>query len=121
MLLAHIIDYLAGRTNRLDMVTYLHKRGIRHPHQFLNNLIHFGGTGQSLAVYDQNSEFVPRNVHHIPPYRADSDEVMVLNSNANDVQVVGISNTARSHAAPVDQPRGPDDAQRDQTVRQIQS
>lgn len=52
-----IFDYLKGTTSRITTITYFKKNGIRHPHQFLNNVSHFASTAQSLAVYDQNSEY----------------------------------------------------------------
>lgn len=45
-------------TNRLITVDFLKKAGIRHPHQYLNNITHFASTSQTLAVYDQNSEYM---------------------------------------------------------------
>jgi len=98
----NIINYLAGRTNRITIVTYLKGRSVCHPHQFLNNLLHFASTGQTLAVYDQNSEFVPRSANHILPYKIDSsDDVLILNSNeGNEIQVVGESQTAQRRDTP---------------------
>lgn len=52
-----IFKHLKGTTNRLVTIEYLKKNGIRHPHQYLNNVMHFASTSQSLAVYDQNSEY----------------------------------------------------------------
>lgn len=88
-----IIKYFMNKANRFDVVTFLNKRGIKNPHQFLNNLTHYLTAGQSLKVYDQNSEYVPRsaNSNYLPVYQPDDDDVMVIHHTnlSNDVQVLG--------------------------------
>jgi hypothetical protein len=53
-----LVAYFSQQATRLELVQWLAKRGIRNPHHFLNNLTHYLTTGQSLAVYDQNSEYL---------------------------------------------------------------
>jgi len=85
-----LLNYFAKKTSRLDIVTFLSKRGIKNPHQFLNNLFHFVSTGQCLEVYDQNSEYIPRAVSYFREEQPDDEDVMIVNANMNnDVQVVG--------------------------------
>ncbi|KAI1716289.1 ring finger domain-containing protein [Ditylenchus destructor] len=99
VLLQKIFDYLLNRINRMSIVSYLNERGIRHPHQLLNNLMHFANTGQSLAVYDQNSEYLPRssaNYLSSPSINA-NDDVTILNSGNSDIQVVGESSSSSNY------------------------
>jgi hypothetical protein len=53
-----LVAYFSQRTPRMELDQWLEKRGIDNPHHFLNNLTHYLTTGQSLAVYDQNSEYL---------------------------------------------------------------
>ncbi|KAI1724473.1 ring finger domain-containing protein [Ditylenchus destructor] len=99
VLLQKIFDYLLNRVNRMSIVSYLNERGIRHPHQLLNNLMHFANTGQSLVVYDQNSEYLPRsstNYLSSPSINA-NDDVTILNSGNSDIQVVGESSNSSNY------------------------
>ena len=51
------MDYFTTKLKRQQIVSFLSRRGIENPHQFLNNLLHFASSGQTLKVYDQNSEY----------------------------------------------------------------
>jgi hypothetical protein len=51
------MNYFTNKIKRQDIVSFLAQRGIENPHQFLNNLLHFASSGQTLRVYDQNSEY----------------------------------------------------------------
>uniref|UniRef100_A0A915CPS9 Uncharacterized protein n=1 Tax=Ditylenchus dipsaci TaxID=166011 RepID=A0A915CPS9_9BILA len=96
-----IFDYFLGKKSRLQIVTFLGEQGIRHPHQFLNNLMHFASTGQALVVYDQNSEYVPRSSTPLLTNIGGNDDVFVVNSIINnDVQVVGGSATSGNGMRP---------------------
>jgi len=53
----NIMDYFTTKLKRQQIVSFLSRRGIENPHQFLNNLLHFASSGQTLKVYDQNSEY----------------------------------------------------------------
>ncbi|KAL3104160.1 hypothetical protein niasHS_002187 [Heterodera schachtii] len=83
-----LLDYLSSKINRTEIVIFLKQRGIQNPHHFLNNLTHFASTGQTLEVYDQNSEYSSRRSGIL---MGDDDDVLVLNDGGagGDVEVVG--------------------------------
>ncbi|KAH7728226.1 Topors protein [Aphelenchoides avenae] len=98
LVLDKIISYLKGEIKRLDITTFLNSRGMRHPHHFLNNLQHFGESGQTLQVYDQNTEYVPRTEMHRFHRQTDDDVIMMGETYNNDVQVVGGAQRAERQA-----------------------
>ncbi|KAL7070076.1 hypothetical protein ACQ4LE_010852 [Meloidogyne hapla] len=99
----NLMDYFTTKLKRQQIVTFLSRRGIENPHQFLNNLLHFASSGQTLRVYDQNSEYRVRRSNYVGDFFPEDDDVLVLNSNI-DVEVLGQSNSQRSqsnHQSPV--------------------
>nr|CAD2173661.1 unnamed protein product [Meloidogyne enterolobii] len=100
----NIMDYFTTKLKRQQIVSFLSRRGIENPHQFLNNLLHFASSGQTLKVYDQNSEYRVRRSNYVGDFFPEDDDVLVLNSNV-DVEVLGQSNSNRrsqsNHQSPV--------------------
>lgn len=54
-----VVEYLkdGSRQSRNNLVSYLSSLGIGHPSHFINNMMHFIGSGQKLNVYDENCEY----------------------------------------------------------------
>ncbi|KAF7638827.1 RING-type domain-containing protein [Meloidogyne graminicola] len=93
----NLMDYFTKKIKRQQIVTFLSQRGIENPHQFLNNLLHFASSGQTLRVYDQNSEYRVRRSNYVGDFFPEDDDVLILNTNV-DVEVLGESNSRHSTA-----------------------
>jgi len=77
-----VIEYLkdGSRQSRNNLVSYLSSLGIGHPSHFINNMMHFIGSGQKLNVYDENCEYAPRGANDIRLYMGgDGGDVQILN------------------------------------------
>ena len=90
-----LLDYFSKKTKRQEIVNFLTRKGIDNPHQLLNNIFHFATTGQTLKVYDQNSEYRARQSNFADNFFPEDDDVLFLNSiNSDDVEVIGESEAA---------------------------
>uniref|UniRef100_A0AC34QEI5 RING-type domain-containing protein n=1 Tax=Panagrolaimus sp. JU765 TaxID=591449 RepID=A0AC34QEI5_9BILA len=83
-ILKNIMNYLIDGTRaaRAQLVGYLTGIGVPHPSHFINNMMHFIGSGEKLHVYDENSEYVSRRVGDIRSYfDEEGGDVQVLTEN----------------------------------------